>query len=64
MSGVLTVVVVCLMVVTLLVMIAGVVAMARGGEFNQKHGNRLMQLRVKLQLATLVAFALLLLARA
>lgn len=34
---------------TLVVLLTGVVGMAAGGEFNRKHGNRLMRLRVLLQ---------------
>ncbi|MEQ8702018.1 MAG: twin transmembrane helix small protein [Bauldia litoralis] len=31
------------------VLLVGVVGMARGGEFNRKYGNKLMQARVALQ---------------
>lgn len=34
----------------------GLFTMARGGEFNQRHGNRLMRLRVLLQGVTVVLF--------
>lgn len=43
-------------VVTSLVM--GLVAMVKGGEFNKKHGNKLMQLRVTLQGLALLFFFL------
>jgi hypothetical protein len=44
---------------TLLVLFAGVFAMARGGEFNRKWGNRLMRARVVTQgLAILLLLAL------
>lgn len=36
----------------------GLFAMVKGGEFNKKHGNRLMQLRVTLQGVALLFFAL------
>lgn len=36
----------------------GLVAMARGGEFNAKYGNRLMWWRVRLQIAAVVLFVL------
>ncbi|PIR37810.1 MAG: hypothetical protein COV35_07735 [Alphaproteobacteria bacterium CG11_big_fil_rev_8_21_14_0_20_39_49] len=36
--------------ITLLVLVAGVLVMAKGGEFNKKHGNKLMVARVALQL--------------
>lgn len=38
-----------LAIATLGVLVTGVVSMIRGGEFNRKHGNRLMQLRVLFQ---------------
>lgn len=34
---------------TLLILLAGIVAMARGGAFNRKYGNRLMRYRVIFQ---------------
>ncbi len=34
---------------TLAVLIAGLVAMMRGGEFNRKYGNKLMRARVAMQ---------------
>ena len=36
----------------------GLFAMVRGGEFNKKHGNKLMQARVMLQGAALLLLAL------
>jgi hypothetical protein len=44
------------------VLLTGVFSMARGGEFNKKYGNRLMQARVILQGVALVFFVLALLA--
>ncbi len=45
---------------TLVVLFAGVFAMARGGEFNRKWGNKLMRARVATQgLAILLLLALL-----
>jgi hypothetical protein len=39
------------------VLAVGVISMARGGEFNQKYGNKLMQARVAAQaLAVLLLF--------
>ena len=35
----------------------GILVMARGGEFNQKYGNKLMRLRVFLQGIALTLFA-------
>ncbi len=40
---------------------AGIFGMARGDEFNRKHGNRLMRARVMLQGLALALFVLLLL---
>ncbi len=49
---------------TLAVLFAGVFAMARGGEFNRKWGNKLMRARVATQgLAILLLLALFLLNR-
>ena len=49
---------------TLVVLFAGVFAMARGGEFNRKWGNKLMRARVVTQgLAILLLLALFLLNR-
>jgi hypothetical protein len=41
-----------------LVLIFGLIAMARGGEFNRKYGNKLMRARVALQAAAIVLFLL------
>lgn len=46
---------------TLGVLATGVVTMLRGGEFNRKHGNRLMRLRVLLQAVAVGLIGLLLL---
>ncbi len=40
------------------VLFAGLFSMARGGDFNRKHGNRLMRWRVALQGLAVVLFAL------
>jgi hypothetical protein len=40
------------------VLFAGLFAMARGGEFNRKYGNKLMRWRVVLQGSAIVLFAL------
>lgn len=46
---------------TLAVLFAGLFTMARGGEFNRRHGNTLMRLRVAMQgLAILIFLALML----
>ena len=38
---------------TLGILVAGMVAMIRGGEFNRKYGNKLMQWRVMAQVVAL-----------
>jgi hypothetical protein len=43
---------------TLLVLFAGLFSMVRGGEFNRKYGNKLMQLRVLMQAIAIAIFAL------
>ncbi|MEP4378765.1 MAG: twin transmembrane helix small protein [Alphaproteobacteria bacterium] len=45
-----------------LVLIVGLVAMARGGEFNRKYGNKLMRARVAMQGLAIVLFLLFVLA--
>jgi hypothetical protein len=49
--------------ITLGVLFAGLFVMARGGEFNRKHGNRLMRWRVIAQGTALLIFALAMLLR-
>lgn len=46
------------MLATLGVLGLGLFSMIRGGDFNQKHGNKLMQARVMLQGLALAMFAL------
>ena len=53
-----TVLIVVAMLTTLGVLFAGLIAMARGGEFNRKHGNRLMRWRVMAQFTAIVIFAI------
>ncbi len=49
---------------TAIVLIAGVIAMLRGGEFNRKYGNKLMRARVAAQaLAIALLFVLYLINR-
>lgn len=47
----------------LAVLFTGVIAMARGGEFNRKYGNVLMRWRVILQFAVVLLVLLYLLAK-
>lgn len=46
---------------TLASLFTGLFSMGRGGEFNQRYGNKLMRMRVYFQGFTLVVFVLLLL---
>ncbi|MEX1147410.1 MAG: twin transmembrane helix small protein [Sphingomonadales bacterium] len=46
--------------VVLIILISGVVVMARGGETARKYSNRLMQARVAAQFAAVILIALLL----
>jgi hypothetical protein len=46
------------MLITLGVLFTGLIAMARGGEFNRKYGNKLMRLRVIAQGVAILLFGL------
>lgn len=46
------------MLAVLGVLAVGLFSMIKGGDFNKKHGNRLMQMRVTLQGVALALFAL------
>ena len=48
-----------LMALTVAVLFTGMLGMARGGEFNRKHGNKLMAMRVLCQGAAIAVLALL-----
>lgn len=61
MTGVLVALLVIAMLATLGVLFAGMLTMARGGEFNRKYGNKFMRARVILQGIALLLFALLVL---
>ena len=50
------------MVAVFAVLVIGLISMIKGGEFNEKYGNRLMRLRVILQGVALAFFALAVLA--
>lgn len=43
---------------TLIVLIIGVLVMARGGKMNKKYSNKLMQARVAAQAITILIFAI------
>jgi len=55
-----TVLLLGLMAATLIVLVIGIILMARGGEVNRKYSNKLMSLRVVLQGCALAVVALLL----
>jgi hypothetical protein len=46
------------MVLVVLSLVVGMIAMIKGGEFNEKHGNRLMRMRVTLQGLALAMFVM------
>ena len=48
-----------MMAATALVLIIGIATMIRGGEFNQKYGNKMMVLRVMFQGGTLLLLGVL-----
>jgi len=58
MSGIAIVLMVIAMGVTLAVLFAGLFTMAKGGEFDRKHSNKLMRWRIMAQAVALVLFAL------
>lgn len=46
------------LMVTLGILLTGVISMARGGEFNEKYGNKLMRMRIISQLTALILIAI------
>ncbi len=62
MSNIIIILLAIAMAGVVLVLFVGIGAMARGGEFNRRHGNRLMRMRVVLQGAAILLFILLILA--
>jgi len=53
------------LIATFAVLLAGIIAMMRGGEFNEKYGNKLMRARITMQaLAVGLMFTLYLINRA
>lgn len=61
MSQGLTILLFVAMGITLVVLFAGLITMARGGTVNRKHSNRLMRLRVLFQGIAIVVLLLLIL---
>lgn len=47
------------LLITLGILLTGVIGMTRGGEFNQKYGNKLMRMRVIAQFTALMLMLLL-----
>jgi hypothetical protein len=58
MSGTFFTLMILTMAAVLAALAAGIFGMAKGGEFNRKYGNKLMQLRVCMQGAAIVFFLL------
>jgi len=56
-SSVLPFVLVVSMVLALLMVVVGVIAMAKNGNFNKKHSNKLMRMRVLFQGIAVLVFA-------
>lgn len=62
---ILTIVILASLILTVVVLVIGVVSMAQGGEFDEKHSDQLMFARVGMQAITLLLlFAALYLANA
>jgi hypothetical protein len=61
-SGAFPVIVVFALIAVLGALGLGLFSMARGGEFNARHGNKLMRLRVALQFAAIILVLLAILA--
>lgn len=61
MSGAFVIFIVIAMVLTLGVLVAGVIGMATGGEFNRRYANKLMRARVLFQAIAVGLFAIILL---
>jgi len=59
MSDILTILLFVAMGITLIVLVTGLISMARGGAFNRKNANRLMRLRVLFQGIAIVIFLVL-----
>ena len=58
MNSILIALVVIFSVLTIITMGAGLFAMTKGGEFNEKYGNKIMQMRVWFQGLALAALVL------
>ena len=58
MPGSLTILIVVALAAVLVALGFGVISMLKGGEFAKRHGNRLMQIRVVLQITAVVLIGL------
>ena len=63
MSGFFFTLMVLAMILVLASLAVGLFSMVKGGEFNKKHGNKLMRMRVTLQGVALALFVLAVLAQ-
>lgn len=54
MSGFLPFLVIAAVILTTLALVVGIGGFARGGEFNRKHGNKMMQYRIIFQAVAVV----------
>ncbi|MHA1563861.1 MAG: twin transmembrane helix small protein [Alphaproteobacteria bacterium] len=63
MDTVLPILVAIAVAAVLLTLLTGVVVMTRGGEANQRFGNKLMRLRIVLQLIAVMLFVMMILSR-
>ena len=56
-SGILPIILIISMLLALLMVIVGVIAMAKNGNFNKKRSNKLMRMRVLFQGIAVLVFA-------
>jgi|TARA_Y100000994_G_scaffold241061_1_gene236458 predicted permease len=56
-SGILPLILIISMFLALLMVVVGVIAMAKNGNFNKKHSNKLMRMRVLFQGIAVFVFA-------
>ena len=56
-TSILPIILVISMILALLMVIIGVIAMAKTGDFNKKHSNKLMRMRVLFQGVAVLVFA-------
>lgn len=56
--NILAIIIAVALAAVMVVLVVGIIAMTRGGEFNAKYGNRMMQMRVGLQALAVVLILL------